>query len=611
MAEETWHFTVRIDDDASKPDGSVKIIKQDEETAIVGGYGVIFGGKDLVGETFTPATDFMLDAVPSKVVTYDHAMNEPIKHFIGKTIREEIDEKGIWVEAQLDKAKDYVAEVLKLVEDGALGWSSGSIGHLVQLQESLIKRWPIFEYALTPTPAEPRTLSAERIKALQEQYPDIALLKSEDAGSPSGDASSIEASSKSDNKSKLEVKEMTDEMKEVEETPKEQESLDAGAVAAAVADALKPEIKEMVGEEMKAFVGSLPAKQETLVAPNVMKNAHLGDPDPVEDFYNWVATGKSKIKQHTNHAAELPVTEFVNGVKSVRNVKAALQEGADDEGGYLVPAGELGRIVAKRDEIALLPRVGASQFTTDRDVFNIPTEGTALTKFTIVAEEGAVSAAQNEPTFGQVAVTIYKFMKVIKLSAEIDEDYNSGLAGFLADAIARAWAITENYYVQVGTGSSQPQGVFVGGTAGLTLDSASAIGASEVPELIGKLKQQYRPGAVMLWNRTTGAYLAGLTGNPFQFRQNPISNLTATGEDMGIGYPVIQTEDAAAIGASAKSMLFGNFALYGWVRNRSLRVERMNELYKGNDQIGLHAKFRAGGMVLQAEALQYATHPTG
>jgi HK97 family phage major capsid protein len=243
-------------------------------------------------------------------------------------------------------------------------------------------------------------------------------------------------------------------------------------------------------------------------------------------------------------------------------------------------------------------------------VFNIPTEGTALTKFTIVAEEGAISGAEEEGTFGQAAVTIYNFKKLIKVSEELLEDYNSGLDGFLSDAIGRAWGITENYYIQVGTGSSQPQGVFVGGTAGLTLDAAAAIDEPELPELMGKLEMAYRPGAVMLMNRTTVAYLRGIQASSFVFGGVPISSVTAGGEDLGIGYPVYPTEDAATIGAGNKSLLFGNFALYGWVRNRSLRVRRLVELYAGNGQVGILANFRCGGEVLQAEAFQYATHPT-
>jgi HK97 family phage major capsid protein len=397
---------------------------------------------------------------------------------------------------------------------------------------------------------------------------------------------------------------------------------DADADADADPDAdedQKSLVAEVVSETLKALNADDGEKDNTKkrfkVPPGQMKNAHLGDPDPTEDFYRWIATGNGKIKKHLNREAELPHLEYnkVTNQFEYKMIKAPLQEGTDSEGGYLVPAGELGRIIAKRDEASLISRLGASIFTTDRDVFNIPTEGTAMTAFTIVAEEGAVSAAQNEPDFGQLAATIYKFMKVILMSSEIEEDYNSGLAAFLTSAIGRAWGITENYYVQVGTGSGQPQGVFVGGTAGLTLDSATAIGATEPSELIGKLKMAYRDGAVLVMNRTTIANLRGLesTTGGFLFGGVPTFAITAGGEDLGFGYPVIGTEDAAEIGASAKSMLFGNFALYGWVRNRSLRIERMAELYKGNDQIGLHCKFRAGGGVLQAEAFQYATHPTG
>lgn len=371
-------------------------------------------------------------------------------------------------------------------------------------------------------------------------------------------------------------------------------------------------VKGWIQDGIKAFAGE-PKKQNTKVAPGQMKSAQLGDPDPVEDYYRFLATGEAKIKAHVNHEAELPfkyLDQESGSIKSIK-VKAALQEGTDGEGGYLVPAQELGRIIEMRDEVALMPKVGAMQFTTDRDVFNIPTEGTALTKYTIVAEEGAITGAEEEPAFGQVAVTIYNFKKLIKVSEELLEDFNSGLDTFLNNALGRAWGITDNYYMQVGSGSSQPQGVFVGGTAGLTLDSASAIGAAEVPELMGTLTMAYRPGAVLLMARESLAYLAGLRdANDWAFRSAPIANLQSGAQDLGIGYPVFGTEDAATIAASAKSMLFGNFALYGWVRNRSLRVRRLVELYAGNGQVGILANFRAGGAVLQAGAFQYATHPT-
>ena len=53
----------------------VEIKALTETTAIVAGYGVIFGGADLEGDTFTKSTNYMLDLVPAKPVCYDHTMS--------------------------------------------------------------------------------------------------------------------------------------------------------------------------------------------------------------------------------------------------------------------------------------------------------------------------------------------------------------------------------------------------------------------------------------------------------------------------------------------------------------------------------------------------------
>jgi HK97 family phage major capsid protein len=596
-------------------DGGLKILKKTDDEIVVGGYGVLFGGQDLYGETFSPQTDFMLDLVPVKLITYDHTLDETIPDPIGKSIKEEIDNVGIWLEAQLDKSNQYIDDILRMVEEGRIGLSSGTIGHLVQLIGNTLKRWIIVEYALTPTPAEPRLLGVQRIKSITQNNPGLkALLAETSQDDVSSDATDGDNGNRK-SKDSLKVDEMSEKDKQVvPEQPNEKpdvpaptpaRGIDPEEIVKGVVKALEPKLDELVQDRVKSLVDEEAQIPAFRVPKNFLKTAQLGDPDPVEDFYNYIRTGKGRIKLHTNHEAMLPIG------KDGAMVKAALQEGTDSEGGYLVPNDVLNQITEKRDEQNLLSSMGITPYSTDRDKFDFPAEDTAMTDFTIVAEEATHTPAQNEPDFAMPQALLYKFVKLIKISEELDEDYNTGLAGFLTRAIGRSWASTENYYVQIGSGSGQPQGVFVGGTAGLTLASASAIAANEPMDLIGKLKIPYRDRAVMVMNRTTGATLSGLTGNQFVFRQPPASQAWANGEDLGIGYPVKLTEDAAAIGASAKSMLFGNFEFYGWVRNRSLRILRLGELYRETGQIGIRAWFRAGGVVLQAEAFQYATHPTG
>ena len=136
------------------------------DTATVAGYGVIFGGADLEGDTFTRSTDYMLGLVPVKPVCYDHTMSAKVSHVIGTVKSVTADETGLWVEAELKRSEDYVDAVLELINRGVIGWSSGSVPHLVRREAKSITQWPVIEWSLTPTPAEPRTLVVERIKSI-------------------------------------------------------------------------------------------------------------------------------------------------------------------------------------------------------------------------------------------------------------------------------------------------------------------------------------------------------------------------------------------------------------------------------------------------------------
>jgi len=618
--------------------------KDDYEGETLRVLGVPFGGpvmgRDEHGEAFYEGTNIWMEIGDTVPVTYVHGYgpDDPMEWqenpvIIGRAKLVEIGEDGYWFEVQLDEGEALAQRILAGDED-QLRASSGAVGHLVRVDNAgLIDVWPVGELALMDV--NEWRQPANDWAVVRKGYPQIAQMNADEninehelglntveAGIESGElkvtASCLEDASGDAGLSKLNVNnqkmedfEMSDEVKEVQ-VEEQVPEVNVAAIADAVAGKMEGMVAQAVEKQVKAMLDE-PATEEGAKMLkkniNVNKYAPVGDPDPVEDFYDWLRTGKGKIPEHTVQAT------FTR--PDGTTFKAALQEGTTTEGGYLVPADELGRIIGKRDEMALMSRVGAQTFSTDRDAFNIPIEDTSMSRFTIVAEEESMTGAEDEPTFSRAGasaangIVLYKFKKLIKISEELMEDYNSGLDGFLTDALGRAWAITDNYYMQVGTGSSMPQGVFSGGTAGLTLDSASAIGAKELPDLMGKLQMAYRPGAVWVMHRTTEAYLLGLTStSQFQLHQAPVTSL-AQGVTPLMGYPVYATEDCAAIGASAKSLLFGNFWYYGWVRNRSLRVKRLVELYAETGQIGIVAFFRAGGAVLQAEAFQYATHPTG
>jgi HK97 family phage major capsid protein len=142
----------------------------DAEHGRIGGYLVVWGSAaqpDLQGEYFTAETELGLDWYDQRPVLYHHGLDGNLKAaVIGVIDTLRRDATGLWAEAQLDLRKRYVRAVLRLVEQGALGWSSGSLPHLVEVAvDGAIRRWPIIEGSLTPTPAEPRHTNVHTLKS--------------------------------------------------------------------------------------------------------------------------------------------------------------------------------------------------------------------------------------------------------------------------------------------------------------------------------------------------------------------------------------------------------------------------------------------------------------
>ena len=160
---------------------AVKMI--DAPRGRIGGYLVIWGAapdgdggsvnggqqiqRDLQGEYFTRQTDVALDWYEQRPVLYHHGLDGALKAaVIGVIDTLRPDDIGLWAEAQLDLHKRYVRAVQRLVDQGVLSWSSGSLPHLVEVDgDGWIKRWPIVEGSLTPTPAEPRHTDVQTLKS--------------------------------------------------------------------------------------------------------------------------------------------------------------------------------------------------------------------------------------------------------------------------------------------------------------------------------------------------------------------------------------------------------------------------------------------------------------
>jgi len=125
--------------------------------------GPIEGDKDLYNTRFSPSTDLALDWFPDggRPGLYSHGFDEELQtEVIGREIRSWVDDKGRWMEAQLDKAHRYADEIMQLVDSGALALSSGAVDHLVKINRATrdVERWPWVEWSLVPNPGNPEAL---------------------------------------------------------------------------------------------------------------------------------------------------------------------------------------------------------------------------------------------------------------------------------------------------------------------------------------------------------------------------------------------------------------------------------------------------------------------
>ena len=539
--------------------------------------GVPFGGpidgRDLDGEAFTPETDIWLKIGDKVNLTYYHGFDpdtigkkQKIPALIGRATYIGADERGHWFEAVLD-GEEPLAQRLMKADITELRASSGAINHLVRKDAGgLISVWPVGELALFDInewrlPANDFAVIEAKTEKIAEAIPEA------EESAVDAVEESVEAESKSNSIIPMEENTMDEEKIVKEEVKAEEPKVDIKAEFESMKKSLLEELKAAPGE-----VKGVPTVKAAKESPSFIK-AMLA----------W-AQGDNPRGFKGNDL----------------ELKGAWQGQTDTEGGYAVPDDFYNRIVEQRQELSFVRKAPVTRLVTNHDRILIPTEATAGTKLVVTAEEAAYN--ENEPVFGQVALTIHKFTKMIKVSEEMLDGDAVGLEAYIASVVARASAASENYYCSIGTGTDMPQGIVAGATAsGITTAAATAITAAELISAMGTVESPYHNSSSgFLMKGATKFYLQGLTGNNFQFINTP-----AGGDFMG--YPAYIAPDMDGLTASGKSVVFGDFSMYAFAERQGVTLSRNPYLYQANGQVGLFVKQRFGGAVLQTLAFKYLT----
>lgn len=158
----------------------LKTISKTADEIRVGNYMVLFGGKDLVGEFFTPNTVFKSGYTDLGLlyVDFEHGFDEDrigndAECVIG-TIdwkSAKVDDTGIYVERVLSRRARYMEWIEELIDAGYMGTSSAAIpGKTTKKNTGEIVEWPLMRDSLTVTPMEPRMMGENVLKAVKSLH---------------------------------------------------------------------------------------------------------------------------------------------------------------------------------------------------------------------------------------------------------------------------------------------------------------------------------------------------------------------------------------------------------------------------------------------------------
>jgi len=514
------------------------LVGETDTTFTVGGYGVLFGGRDLEGEHFEKETDFWLDRLTrTPPVLYQHGKDDRARKVtLGHATIDDPDDIGLWVEAQIELASEYAQAIRELIDRKVLGWSSGTAGHLAERDGALIKSWPIVEMSLTPTPAEPRTLGVAEIRSLTDWAERLTELLPETEGDSVAEDKAAEAPA---------------------ETITEPETI---AV-----------IKERtMTEEIKGT-----AVSEDAVADKVFERLSrlLNESPAMQKAFNAMPEG-------TDHAEEKSFADFIISVqrhdtKRIEKVyKTALSEESGAVGGYLVPveyANQILRLAAERSIVRTQNPTIVNMTTREFDFPALDHTGSTagidnrLGGVVATWTEEAGEKTETEPRFKNVKLIYHELSGYTLASAQVRMDAGPMLESLLRELFADAIAFTEDMAFLNGDGVGKPLGVL---KSGVLLSEVAASSSLINADLLAMLELflPTRPGAGVWFAHPKTLSKLAIIADGSGAANNFIwaTDAAAPIPTMLYGKPLIFTDRMPVLPAGTSATQIGGMLLADW-----------------------------------------------
>ena len=303
--------------------------------------------------------------------------------------------------------------------------------------------------------------------------------------------------------------------------------------------------------------------------------------------------------------------EFTDEHRTI--LKAALEQGTDPDGGYLVPPQEfVAQLIKFIDDIVWI-RSRATKFTlTTAKSMGIPSLDTDPSDADWTQEIGTVQE-DTAMKFGKRELSPNLLSKLIKVSMRLLDTGAIPVEQLVINRLGYKFGVTEEKAFLLGTGAKQPLGLFVQSVDGIsasrneaTDNTVTAITGDGLINAKYKLKGQYWLRAEWLFHRDAMKQIALLkdTHNRYLF----LESLRAGEPDQLLGLPIMMSEFVPNTFTTGLFVgMVGDFSHYWIVDAMSMTMQRLVEKYAENNQIGFIGRKETDGMPVLEEAFVRVT----
>ncbi|KKL05067.1 hypothetical protein LCGC14_2609760, partial [marine sediment metagenome] len=240
--------------------------------------------------------------------------------------------------------------------------------------------------------------------------------------------------------------------------------------------------------------------------------------------------------------------------------KPTMQEGDDEQGGYLVPTEFMATLLEKQQETAVI-RSRATYIPMQTNSIQIPyvaesSRASSLFGGIIIYRPGeAESKTASKPAFGRLQLTLKKLVGLVDITDELLEDSPISIAPLINRMFGQAITFTEEEDFINGTGVGQALGILASGALVTVAkeggQAAATIVAANIVKMFSRLHPPSYSNAIWMANMGTFPQLSILSiavGTGGTTLWQPANGLAGAPNQTIMGLPLFLTEHCQALG---------------------------------------------------------------